>query len=65
MRLRKLPKNMQVLGQQLDPLVDMINNNAKTSTEVKSGLNLDAFPKHWLYKVQTQTKMGMVILDFL
>ena len=38
----------------------LINNNAKTSTEVKSGLNADAFPKHWMYKVQTQTKMYLV-----
>ena len=29
-------------------------------TEIKSGLNTNAYPKHWLYKSQTQTKLYLV-----
>lgn len=38
----------------------IIDNNLRTATEVQSGLSIDAYPKHWLYKVQTQTKLYLV-----
>ena len=37
-----------------------IDNLARTATEVATTLNPNAFPRHWLYKVLTQTKMYLV-----
>lgn len=38
----------------------VVNNLARTATNIKSGLKLTSYPKHWLYKVMTQTKLYLV-----
>lgn len=43
-----------------DGKIWIINNLAHTATEVETGLSANAFPRHWLYKVMTQTKMYLV-----
>jgi len=38
----------------------LVNEQAKTATEIKSGLNLNAYPKHQLFKRGSQTYMYLV-----
>ena len=50
----------KTFGYSQDGKIWHIDSLSQTAIEVKSGLNPNAYPRHWLYKVMTQTKMYMV-----